>query len=75
MRQNACPESLRRGDELLHVLGRVVVLNGVLNGSGVNVHAFRITGRLLTVLNTSTVAEIKRAGDKYKTDLSGASKC
>ena len=75
MRQNACPEFLRRGVELLHVLGRVVVLDSVLDGFGVNVHAFRITGRLLTVLNTSTVAEIKRAGDKYKTDLSGASKC
>ena len=75
MRQNACPESLRRGVELLRVLGHVVALNIVLDGFGVNVHAFRITNRLLTVLNTSTVAEIKRAGDKYKTDLSGASKC
>ena len=82
MRQTPSPESLRRGVGLLRVLrlklvghARHVVPSVVFDSFGANVHAFSITSRLLTVLNTSTVAEIKRASDKYKTDLSGASKC
>ena len=76
----AFTESLRRGAELLHVLRCdlvsstcLVVLNSVDDSFfGANVHAFSFTRRLQTVLNTSTVAEIKRAGDKYKIDFIGA---